>query len=864
MRRSLFFLLLIWTFLAPAAASAGTELLRSLGSAISVEELAPEEPAVDLRTWVEVDRALLESAPAELTFELPDGLVVTARRESFETRGPGRVTWRGTAGPREPVILTLHDGFVVGRIHFAGASYSLAPVHGHHRLARLLPGAFPECGGSLHPDRELAARMGLREGLTAQALPSLAPLPTSLPAPMTGPVATLDVLFLYTPLSRDWAGGQEAIEALVQSAIDLANTAFANSQVNARARLVGALERDLVEGFSEEMGVLLRRITEDPEIAQRRDETRADLVSLLINATEDGSGFCGVAWAMERNLLGPQFAGLGFSVNRVQCAVDSLTFPHEIAHNMGAGHLPGDPDPQQASFPWSFGHIEQGLFRTIMAPTSACQSQAFRCPRIPHFSNPDVLSFDLPTGIPGERDLHRTLNQTTPIAAAFRLGSADRPAAPGNLTANAITPTSVELAWNDRATNETGFRIERAEGDGPFTQVPGTLPRNTGSTVLTDLAPDTRHRFRVRARNSAGFSPFSNVAEATTLPDAPPVPAGLTAEAVSETSVRVSWIPPADVAVHLEMSSPAAGFTEVAAFVSATGATVIEDLDPAAPYTFRLRASNESGFSPYGDDVSVTTLGRSGPCVEADEILCLLDGRFEVRVAWRNPRQEGDRGIGQAVPVPGSALSGTFWFFSPQNIELIVKMLDGTTLNGFFWHFYGALSDVEYWISVRDTETGESRTFHNPPFEICGQADTEAFALEPLGGGGEPARIGGASGLRSGVLAGAAEEPLRFLDRFEVEVEWHDPRSGDRGVGCPLPDLSTGETGFLWFFQPENIELVIKILDGRVINDHFWLFWGGLSDVEYTIRVTDTSEGTETTYTNEAFNLCGGVDVETL
>ena len=84
------------------------------------------------------------------------------------------------------------------------------------------------------------------------------------------------------------------------------------------------------------------------------------------------------------------------------------------------------------------------------------------------------------------------------------------------------------------------------------------------------------------------------------------------------------------------------------------------------------------------------------------------------------------------------------------------------------------------------------------------------------------------------------------------------------GAGRPVAELSTGETGFLWFFQPDNLELVVKILDGRTINGHFWFFWGGLSDVEYTIRVLDTDTGTETTYTNEAFNLCGGADLETL
>ena len=35
-------------------------------------------------------------------------------------------------------------------------------------------------------------------------------------------------------------------------------------------------------------------------------------------------------------------------------------------------------------------------------------------------------------------------------------------------------------------------------------------------------------------------------------------------------------------------------------------------------------------------------------------------------------------------------------------------------MNGFIWTFYGALSDVEYWVTVTDTEQDRNRTYHNP------------------------------------------------------------------------------------------------------------------------------------------------------
>lgn len=45
------------------------------------------------------------------------------------------------------------------------------------------------------------------------------------------------------------------------------------------------------------------------------------------------------------------------------------------------------------------------------------------------------------------------------------------------------------------------------------------------------------------------------------------------------------------------------------------------------------------------------------------------------------------------------------------------------------------------------------------------------------------------------------------------------PRPG-QGSARPLTD----ESGAFWFFDPVNIEVTIKVLDGRPINGHFWVF----------------------------------------
>ena len=81
--------------------------------------------------------------------------------------------------------------------------------------------------------------------------------------------------------------------------------------------------------------------------------------------------------------------------------------------------------------------------------------------------------------------------------------------------------------------------------------------------------------------------------------------------------------------------------------------------------------------------------------------------------------------MGTAEPL--NETTGIFWFFDEANVELAIKILDGRTINDRFWVFYGALSNVEYTITVEDTETGEVRVYFNPLHEFASRGDTAAF-----------------------------------------------------------------------------------------------------------------------------------------
>jgi hypothetical protein len=91
------------------------------------------------------------------------------------------------------------------------------------------------------------------------------------------------------------------------------------------------------------------------------------------------------------------------------------------------------------------------------------------------------------------------------------------PAAPGGLTATALSPSGIDLSWTDYADNETGFVIERsARNNDNYSQI-ATVGANVTSFSDTGLKKNTIYFYRVLATNPDGDSTWSNEADAKTL-----------------------------------------------------------------------------------------------------------------------------------------------------------------------------------------------------------------------------------------------------------------------------------------------------------------------------------------------------------
>lgn len=233
-----------------------------------------------------------------------------------------------------------------------------------------------------------------------------------------------------------------------------------------------------------------------------------------------------------------------------------------------------------------------------------------------------------------------------------------------------------------------------------------------------------------------------------------------------------------------------------------------------------------------------------------------------------------------AHAVPLTSDTGYFWFFSSNNVELVVKAVDGRAFNQHYWVFYGALSDVQYTITVTDTVTNAVKTYTNPAGHLASVADVVAFPGGAAGTAAEGASttapptdsmsdfVRAQSGELAGIIATSAsavclqDATTLCLNngRFQVRVIFSAPSLGITNGSAQVVPL-TSDTGYLWFFSSGNVEIVIKVVDGRAFNQFFWVFYGALSDVEYTITVTDSETGAVKTYHNTPGQLASVADV---
>lgn len=198
--------------------------------------------------------------------------------------------------------------------------------------------------------------------------------------------------------------------------------------------------------------------------------------------------------------------------------------------------------------------------------------------------------------------------------------------APSGLTVTAVSSSQVDLSWTDNSLEESGFKIELKTGlEGTYAEI-ATVATDVTTYSNTGLTLSNTYYYRVMAYDSAHNSEYSNEVNATTSLLAP---SGLTASAASSKQIDLSWT---------DNSSDETGFTIERKTVSektttqtdsndgsttesertwaqiatvGAGVTTYSDndknLEPNTTYSYRVKATNDSGSSNYSNEAAAET-----------------------------------------------------------------------------------------------------------------------------------------------------------------------------------------------------------------------------------------------------------------
>ncbi|HYH44651.1 MAG TPA: fibronectin type III domain-containing protein, partial [Thermoanaerobaculia bacterium] len=458
----------------------------------------------------------------------------------------------------------------------------------------------------------------------------------------------------------------------------------------------------------------------------------------------------------------------------------------------------------------------------------------------------------------------------------YALTAAGTPAAPTDLTVAVLSSTTVRLSWT-RATGDSAdaadddreweLRLQRRIDDGTFVDA-RFFPAGTTEALVGDLAPRETYRFRVLAVGRDGARSAPTNEGRVTLPAAtPPCSPGPTRLCLvhGRFAVEVFWWTKEGAAGPgraVPLDGAAGDETGLFWFFNAANVElVVKILDGCAlnarTWFFaggltdvRVRTTvtdtatgqvrdytNLAGapFAPLQDTAAFANCGdprdgaRAAGSPPARRLWRPAATRTSARAAAAAPASPSEL---RAVALSSSAVR-LDWLDNSREAEFRIERRLGSSASSGpgsgGWTevargpFAGALVNgltpgTRYRFRVQAVDRDGGLSAWSEVAAVTTWASTPSCSPGPerlcLGGG-----------------------------RFAAEVTWRTAASESGRSGAGQAHGLTDDTGLFWYFDPANVEVVLKIHDGCAVNDHYWVFAGGLTDVTSLVRVTDTRTG---------------------
>lgn len=177
------------------------------------------------------------------------------------------------------------------------------------------------------------------------------------------------------------------------------------------------------------------------------------------------------------------------------------------------------------------------------------------------------------------------------------IGSQDPPDPPSNLVATAVTCHQIDLTWQDNSNNEASFRIERSSDGVNYAEIDSVAADITYYSDTT-VAENSTYYYRVRARNSAGDSPYSNVDSATTpICQGPDAPSDLTAVARGKAKIILNWTDNSsnEDGFNIYRGTDGVNFSPLATVGVDSTSYTDRNVQSATTYYYKVCAYNTSG-----------------------------------------------------------------------------------------------------------------------------------------------------------------------------------------------------------------------------------------------------------------------------
>lgn len=520
----------------------------------------------------------------------------------------------------------------------------------------------------------------------------------------------------------------------------------------------------------------------------------------------------------------------------------AMTYEHEIGHTLlGPNHTVDDADPMNSQ------NVTVRLFNAAGTQQAGWMAAA----------GISTIAGDGPSYTLAPLEFTRTKAKTLfpgiPSTAGTQIYLLNTTA--GTYTLSYRQPYGVDRDL-DR-TNLSAVRINRVSppsNDGFARNLIGSVAPGAalvldGVTITNNWATSSALNFAI-----AGLGP------------APPPQASLSSLSLNPTSagvgspvtgtVTLSAAASTATTVSLSIDKPQAASIPASVTVS-TGHTTGSFTITPANVSAQTIATITATYAGIQRTAQLTVLPPPpASCQPNATTLCLLNGRFSVTATYINQTA----GQAQAVPVSGTTAYGYFWFTDPSNTELAVKIIDGTTINGSFWVYYGGLTTLDYTITVTDMTANRVKSYENPSGSTCGGEDT-SFNTAAASLHGLPTTF--SSGMVTPPASCSPSATLLCLqpggDTFMVQTTYGSNGAAQGGL---LPN--TGAGAYFTFFNAGAVDLMAKVLDGRTVNGSYWAFSGGLSDSQYSIKFTNVRTGQWMMMSNASGNYCGGASINLL